>query len=271
MRTRIKTLGYSFLFPAILPLALSAQNHHTSPVCSQTAQSQNFQFEQLTIAHGLPHNTVRCILQDSDGFLWFGTPNGLARYDGYGFKVYKHDPDDSTSISHSFVYTIFEDCAKTMWIGTEHGLSKFDRRTEQFTRFLADENDSTSMRGRAIMAIHEDRAGNIWFGNWDGHRSPMGGLYKLDQQTGKIKRYCHDSNNPNSLSNNAVRFIEEDNAGNLWLGTQLHGLNRFDPKTETFTRYLHDPRNPRSISSDLVLYGMKDRTASCGRPPLAAA
>ncbi len=223
------------------------------------AQSNRVAFEQLTIAHGLPHNTVRCILQDSEGFLWFGTPNGLARYDGYGFKVYKHDPDDSTTISHSFIYSIFEDRAQTLWIGTEHGLSKFDRRTEKFMRFIASQNDSTGMRGRAIMAIHEDRAGNIWFANWDGHRSPLGGLFMLDQQTGRIKRYCHDPKDPNSLSNNAVRFIKEDDAGNLWLGTQLHGLNRFDPKTEIFTHYGHDPKNPRSISNDLVLYGMKDR------------
>jgi ligand-binding sensor domain-containing protein/signal transduction histidine kinase len=259
MRTRIKTLGFSLLLLAIFSFALHAQNHEASPISSLAARSLNFQFEQLTIQHGLPHNTVRCILQDSQSLLWFGTPNGLARYDGYGFKVYKHDPDDSTSISHSFVYSIFEDRAQTLWIGTEHGLSKFDRRTEKFTHFLANRNDSTGMSGRAIMAIHEDRSGNIWFGNWHGHRSPLGGLFKLKKQTGKIKRYCHDPHNPSSLSNNAVRFIEEDDAGNLWIGTQLHGLNRFDPKTEKFTRYLHDPKNTASISSDLVLYGLKDR------------
>jgi ligand-binding sensor domain-containing protein/signal transduction histidine kinase len=259
MRTRINTVFFSFLLTAILPLAVHAQNHGTSPASSQPAQSPNFQFEQLTIADGLPHNTVRCIMQDSQGFLWFGTPNGLARYDGYSFKVYKHDPDDSTSISHSFVYTIFEDQDQTLWIGTEHGLSKFDRRTEKFTRFLTNRGDSTGMIGRAIMAIHEDRSGNLWFGNWDGHRSPLGGLFRLDKQTGEIKRYCHDPQNSNSLSNNAVRCIEEDNVGNLWIGTQIHGLNRFDPKTETFTRYRHDPQNPASISHDFVLYGLKDR------------
>ncbi|MGH7597506.1 MAG: two-component regulator propeller domain-containing protein [bacterium] len=250
---------YGFLLLMAFSPARAAQNRDKQDMPSNTEASPNFQFEQFTIADGLPHNTVRCILQDSQNFLWFGTPDGLARYDGYSFKVYKHDPDDSTSISHSFVYTIFEDRAKTLWIGTEHGLSKFDRRTEKFTRFLANRNDSTGMRGRAIMAIHEDRSGNIWFANWDGHFSPLGGLFMLDQQTGKMKRYCHDPKNPTSLSNNAARFIEEDDAGNLWLGTQLHGLNRFDPKTEKFTRYQHDSKNPASISHDFVLYGLKDR------------
>jgi ligand-binding sensor domain-containing protein/signal transduction histidine kinase len=259
MRTRIKTLVFSLLLPAIVPIAVYAQNHYNYRVSGQAAQSPNFQFEQFTIAHGLPHNTVRCILQDSEGFLWFGTPNGLARYDGYGFKVYKHDPDDSTSISNSFVYSIFEDRARTLWIGTEHGLSKFDRRTEKFTRFLTNRNDSTGMRGRAIMAIYEDHSGNIWFCNWHGHFSPLGGLFKLDQQTGKLKRYCHDPTNPNSLSNNAVRFIKEDDAGNLWIGTQQHGLNRFDPKAEIFTHYRHEPKNHRSISHDLIHFGLKDR------------
>jgi ligand-binding sensor domain-containing protein len=163
---------HCFILLLICSSAAAGQKSDNKGMTTNAEASQNLAFEQITIEHGLPDNAVRCILQDSHGFLWFGTPNGLARYDGYVFKVYKHNPDDSTSISHSFVYSIFEDREKTLWIGTEHGLSKFDRRTEKFTRFLASRNDSTGMKGRAIMAIHEDRSGNIWFANWDGHRSP---------------------------------------------------------------------------------------------------
>ena len=267
------------------PRRFFAQNHNT-PL------NQNFKFEQLTLSHGLPHNTVRSILQDSQNFLWFGTPNGLARYDGYGFKVYKHDPDDSTSISHSFIYTIFEDRARTLWIGTEHGFSKFDRRTEKFTCFLANRNDSTGMKGRAIMVIHEDGAGNLWIG------TQLHGLNRFDPKTEKFIRYQHDPQNPNSLnddtatdicqdsfgmiwiSNGALsrfdpatqsfthfRFsagqkdwesgfaawtIYEDRAHNLWVGTRNSGAFKIDLKPKKFTHYRHDPDNATSLSADVI-------------------
>lgn len=87
MRTRIKALGFSLLLVARAPLVVHAQNHDTSPVSIHAAQNQNFQFEQLSTEHGLPNSRVNAILQDSRGFLWFGTRDGLARYDGYGFKI----------------------------------------------------------------------------------------------------------------------------------------------------------------------------------------
>ncbi len=166
MRTRIKTLGFSLLLPAIAPLAIHAQNHDTSLASSQAARSQNLQFEHLSSAQGLSHNHVKCILQDSRGFLWFGTQNGLNRYDGYAFKVFKHDPEDPTTISDNFIWRIYEDSFENLWIGTANGLNKFDHATETFTRYLHDPNNPYSLSGDIVKAIHEDRAGTLWIGTW---------------------------------------------------------------------------------------------------------
>jgi len=246
----------------LLTAPLFAQNHNT-PL------SQNFKFEQLTIEHGLPHNRVMCILQDSRGFMWFGTKDGLARYDGYSFKVYKNDPGDSTTISHNKIWSIYEDQSEILWIGTETGLDQFDRHSETFIRYLPNSNDSTSLSVSTIHAILEDHSGAFWIGSGDGPQSKLGGLYKLDrpdsllikshESRGKVTRYYHDPKNPNSLSDNAVRGIVEDDAGALWAGTEQHGLNRLDPRTKTFTRYVHDPTNPHSLSNDQVLQALKDK------------
>jgi signal transduction histidine kinase/ligand-binding sensor domain-containing protein/DNA-binding response OmpR family regulator len=137
-------------------------------------------FEHLTIADGLPENSVRCILQDHLGYMWFGTQNGLVKYDGYSMKVYQPDPDDSLSISDRQIYSIYEDRSGTMWIGTEHeDLNRFDRATEKFTRYRLNPDDS--MREYPIGEICEDSSGNLLVG-------AFGGLNLFNTNTEKFKR-----------------------------------------------------------------------------------
>lgn len=109
---------HGFVFLLIFSSAGAAQDRNKQKLSSNIEASQDFPFEQFTIAHGLPSNDVRCILQDSQGFLWFGTAVGLARYDGYQFKVYLHDLADSTTISNNRILTLFEDHSQNLWIGT---------------------------------------------------------------------------------------------------------------------------------------------------------
>ncbi len=108
-------------------------------------------FEHITIEDGLPENSVRCILQDHLGYMWFGTQNGLVKYDGYNMTVYQPDPDDSLSISHRQIQTIYEDKSGTLWIGTRYGgLNRFNRATETFTNYLHNPDDSTSINSNFV-------------------------------------------------------------------------------------------------------------------------
>ena len=202
-------------------------------------------YKRLTIADGLSNNSIHCIFQDSRGFLWIGTANGLNRYDGYDFTVFKHEPYDSTSIAFSWINAIYEDGGKRLWIGTAIGLSRFDPDTETFTNYKHDPNDPNSLSGNEITALHEDSHGNIWIGVRAIHHH--WGLNKLDT-TGKFIRYKLDQNET-SLPANWVTFITEDLYGQLWIGMELGGLKKFDPATEQITHYMHDSKSGKSKPS----------------------
>ena len=104
-------------------------------IYSLLIQAQEYTFKQFTVADGLSQSTVFAILQDSKGYLWLGTIDGLNRYDGYQFKIFLNDPLDSASLSDNFISALFEDSNNNLWIGTINGyLNRFDRRTETFER-----------------------------------------------------------------------------------------------------------------------------------------
>ncbi|HUW12684.1 MAG TPA: two-component regulator propeller domain-containing protein [Anaerolineae bacterium] len=98
--------------------APSVGSSRRAKVGSRTGPVQNLRLERISVEHGLSHSTVNCILQDSKGFMWFGTDDGLNKYDGHSFTVYKHNPDDPRSLSHNQIWFLFEDSSGVLWVGT---------------------------------------------------------------------------------------------------------------------------------------------------------
>ncbi|HMB93879.1 MAG TPA: two-component regulator propeller domain-containing protein, partial [Rhodothermales bacterium] len=196
-------------------------------------------------------------LQDRQGFLWFGTGDGLNKYDGYRITTYKYDPADTNSLSHNWVWPLHEDREGILWIGTQSGLNRFDPKTAIFTHYRHDPDDPNSLSQNQIRVIYEDRKGVLWIGV----HGRQGGLHRFDRTTETFTRYQHDRDDPTSLSNNDVVCIYEDRAGQLWIGTGIGGggLDRFDPETESFTHYSHDPGNPKSLSNDVIPAIHEDR------------
>jgi len=210
-------------------------------------QKGKYRFEHLTTGNGLFQNVVYSVLQDSRGFLWVGTQDGLNRYDGYNFKVYKHESGNPNSISHNEIETIFMDKDEILWIGTlGGGLNKYDSETENFISYKTDKSDQFSISSNLIMTIYEDKEGVLWIGT-DG-----GGLNRFDRSSNQFISFKNDSSDSSSLSNDKVYAICEDRSGNLWIGTYGGGLNKFNRTTGKFIHYKHDPQNPRSLSSDKV-------------------
>ncbi|MGD2090235.1 MAG: two-component regulator propeller domain-containing protein [Candidatus Aminicenantes bacterium] len=217
------------------------------------AQKDNIHFEHISLEHGLSQNTVECILQDSQGFMWFGTQDGLNKFDGYTFTVYRNNPEDRTSLSSNFVYCILEDSDGSLWIGTNGGgLNQFDGKRETFTRFQHQGNNPRSLINNSVRSILEDSTGRLWIGT-------EAGLNRFDEKQETFTRYQHQADNPGSLSNNRIRSIFEDSTGRLWIGTE-GGLNRFNGKQETFTRYQHEADNPGSLSNNSVRSIFEDST-----------
>ena len=212
-------------------------------------------FEQLSIKDGLPHPNVHTILQDKMGFMWFGTEDGLVKYDGMTMTNYLFDRENPNSLSNNTIAFIYEDRAGYLWIATlTGGLNKFNPSTETFTRYQHDANNPNSIsnnnfiRGNNI--ILEDSFGILWIGT-DG-----GGLNKFDPNTGIFTHYRHNANDPNSLSNDYILAIFStflaDGTEVLWIGTNGGGLNKFIPATETFVHYQHKKDKENSLNHNIV-------------------
>ncbi len=200
-------------------------------ICTQEPAT-DIKFEHLTADDGLSHSNVTSILQDSRGYIWIGTVNGLNLYDGRTFRVFKHNPADTLSLSHNFVNSIYEDRSGSLWICTSGGgLNQFDRRTETFRVYKHSPADPHSISSDRVVSVYEDKSGTLWVALWG-----FGGLGKLDRTTGKFKTYKHIDSDTTSISSDFVASIYEDKSGILWIGTG-NGLNRFDPTKEAFRAY----------------------------------
>ena len=207
---RVIMLKYCVLFLlAFIPFSLSGQSLRS---------------ENISPEDGLSNSWVSSILQDHEGFMWFGTWNGLNRFDGYNFKVFKPLPGDTQSLSYNVVRALCEDNAGHLWVGTENGLNWYDVSTDKFLRFLHDPDDSSSISNSYILSLYGDQMNTLWIG------TKGGGLNSVDS-TALFKRYY----NPFSAESNHINCIIEDrqNSNNLWLGTE-HGLFRFDKNTGSF-------------------------------------
>jgi PAS domain S-box-containing protein len=200
-------------------------------------------FVRLSIQDGLSQGSGQAIIQDRRGFIWIGTEDGLNRYDGYRFRVFRPSADPST-LSNNSATVLFEDSQGAIWVGTNSGLNRYNRDLDNFTRFFNDPNDPQSLSHNTIYSICEDRSGTLWIGT-------DGGLNAWDRTTGNFTRYVRGSADPVASSRRGVRAMVVDRTGLLWMGT-FGGLHAFEPKTGKMTRYVNDPRDPFSLSGNQV-------------------
>lgn len=208
------------------------------------AQRDRLSFEHISIEQGISQNTITAIYQDSRGFMWFGTYDGLNRYDGLNVKVYKHDLVNPNTISHNGISSLYEDQYGNLWIGTYGGgLNLFDKEKEKFYRFQTNPDDTTSLSSNVVRCILEDHSGNLWIGTWGG------GLERFDRKNNRFIHYQTKANDPNSLIDDRIASIDEDRDGILWMAT-AQGVCKFDPQKKQYAHYKHNPEDPRSLSNN---------------------
>ncbi|RYY54624.1 MAG: response regulator [Chitinophagaceae bacterium] len=239
--------------------------------------SGQLSFHHLTVEDGLSQNAVIAIGQDAQGFMWFGTSNGLNRYDGYRFRVYQSRASDSTTLTGNSVLSILTDSRKTVWIGTYNGLNKYLPAQDRFQRIA-----SPVKKNLTYHTLYEDKRGSIWVGTTEGlyqlvsgktdslrpvplpAPGPSGiwsirsifedrnGYLWIGTTEGLLRRNINipgssyeifhaGGGDPGGLSADFITSIEEDRQGRVWVGTHLNGLNRFDIRTGKFTKVVQGP------------------------------
>ena len=274
--------------PEPSPTARPVEKGDTRPASRSGRYSLSIQFERIGIEDGLSHSSVTAILQDSLGFLWFGTEDGLNRYDGNTFKVYRPDADDPYSISDRWVTAMTMDSQGNLWIGTRQGgLNRFDPHSGQFIVYRHDSSRGSSLSADWVRALWFDSRGTLWIGTsggldrfhpdtntfthlttedglasyrvnviyedrqgilWIGTRE---GLTRYDVDGGAFQNYTSGSDDPARLGSDNVTSLQEDADGDLWIGTP-RGVLRMDRYSGLFKHYLHDVENPNSLASDVV-------------------
>lgn len=221
---------------------------------------QLLRFDHLTLEDGLSQNTVLALIQDRQGFIWAATQDGLNRYDGYNFTVYKHDPQNTNSLSQSSILSLYQDRQGFLWVGTwGGGLDRFDPNTNSsgggFTHYQHNAGEPSSLSSDIVTSILEDDQNRLWVGTCGG------GLNLLDRQTGRFTQYRHDPSKPNSLNSDNISTLYQVASGELWVGTGCMsnngaGLNRMDQQngipTGSFTHFRSTPADSHSLSGDNV-------------------
>jgi signal transduction histidine kinase/ligand-binding sensor domain-containing protein/DNA-binding response OmpR family regulator len=207
--------------------------------------AQDIRFQKLTINEGLSQNVVFSITQDSDGFMWFATKDGLNKYDGYSFSIYQHDPSDKKTVASNYISTLFTDKNGRLWVGTLNGvLHLYSKETNDFQRIYLPLAAEMSKNSNEITTIAQDKNGTIWVG------TKNNGIFKVPFENEKfnfgssvqIKRNPTTTN----LSANSITKLLIDDQNILWIAT-TNGLTRMDIKKETFLRYYFDVQHKSTI------------------------
>ena len=195
------------------------------------AQPLTHSVERLTIDDGLSQNYIFSALQDHIGYLWFGTKDGLNKFDGYRFTIYRNERSNPNSLSDNNVTALFEDSDNSLWIGTTTGgLDRFDRLKDDFERFSGHTNYPLHLKQNPISLIRESPKNIIWIG------TSGGGLFRYDKTADRFEEYTADSSNNGSIPNNFINGFAGDSLGNVWIGTGT-GLAHFDQHNGSFVRY----------------------------------
>lgn len=261
------------------------------------ASNRVAQLEMFGIDDGLSQTAISCVMQDSQGFLWIGTQDGLNRFDGYSFKSYRNLPNDSTSLANNNIVSLQEDENGNIWIGTWDGLSCLNRNSGKFVNYHHNPSNPNSISANKVFYVYQDKLGTIWVktlesmdrfnpSTGDFTRFPhysdylttatqnndyviyedsfaqlwvgtKDGLLLFDRNLGLYKRYANDRYLSNSISSNRVKDVYEDSSKNLWVATDV-GLNLFRRKTNDFVRYLNNPSVYGSLPNNIVNFIFED-------------
>jgi signal transduction histidine kinase/ligand-binding sensor domain-containing protein/DNA-binding NarL/FixJ family response regulator len=223
------------------------------PWTVRAAEMPPMVFRHLTVDEGLAQNTVMATLQDSRGFLWIATQNGLDRYDGFALRHFTHQRGAGDGLPSNYIWAIAEDRTGNLWLAVKDGgVVRFDIRTEKFTNYRHESGNAASITTDAARQLLIARDGRVWIA------TAGGGLSVLDPRTGLAQRLVHDPARGDSLNSDTVGALAEDHEGRIWVGTD-GGVDLWLPQQRGFQHFTHSAADSRSLSSNTVATLYVDR------------
>ena len=240
------------LFFILLFLFSIGKAHYTM------AQDSRIVTNNISTDNGLTDNNIHCILQDSQDFIWFGSEEGLHRYDGYTIEVFRHKSENPNSLAANLVRALYEDKYGRLWIGTDGGgISVYDLKTERFTHINNNSDGNIRLTSDQVFCFSESKDNKLWVGTKNG-LNLLTIAPDNNEPVSKITHYYHEPDNPKSLIYPHVYSILEDKNGTLWAGTTEGGLSRLDEGSHSFINYYADEKKG-SISSAAIMSILEDR------------
>jgi len=197
-----------------------------------SAQIKEPGIRQYTIEDGLSLSHINCLYKDRYGFIWIGTQDGLNKFDGYSFTIYRHEPEDTSSISSNNIQGIHEDADGNIWVSTQYGLNKLNQYTGKFEMFISTPDAKNSIMENTLYALLVDENSVVW-------SKSLNGLIKYNQKNGEFSYFEHYFDRFNFLTSYNMMDIEADENGILWVASK-DGLFSFDKNSEQWTRYRPD-------------------------------
>ena len=228
------------------------------------AQIRVDRFNNIGVEQGLSSYRMYDMVQDPMGYLWIATMDGLDRYDGYTFTVFKHDDHDSTSLSDNLVASLCIDKSGDVWAVTSGAtLHRFLKSRQKFERFRLNLSSDQGNDVNSIRSIYQDMNGFLWastakLGLWQ-IRVPSGEYSSGGARELTCIRHVHDPLEPGSLASNRILSVLMDHAGVLWVGTD-QGLDALEPGAQHFKHYRHTSKDPISISDNEVSSLLEDKS-----------
>lgn len=223
-------------------------------VLPSSSCGQSIRFRNLTVEDGLPQQDVSAILQDSLGFIWFGTEDGLVRFDGRDLHIYRPVAFDTTSLRSSWIIGLSLNDDGSIWVGTEGaGLHQYFPWSDSFKRYPHGTLTAGSISDSNLWSLLRSRDGTLWLGARDKS------LSSYDPTTGSVTHYDHETDSPTSLSDSQINAIAEDSSGYIWIGTESGGLNRLERSTGVIDRFRHTANDRSGLPDDHILSLTVDR------------
>ncbi|MCO5950107.1 hybrid sensor histidine kinase/response regulator [Mucilaginibacter flavidus] len=210
-------------------------------------QKSSLKFEHFSTRDGLSQANINCIIQDSRGFMWIGSRNGLNKYDGYKFTRFRYDAKNERTLSNNMITDVAEDSDGNIWVATQSGLNMYNRNMGTFVRYMHSAHNPNSLTNNILNRLAFDHNGKLWIATQNG------GLDCFDIHTKTFQHHIHNKADAGGLADDNVRTVFEDSGHRIWVGTLSGGLSLYNRSDNSFANFpFREPSGKTTLAANVI-------------------